>query len=539
MQANHSIWRLLLPLLCACCTGAACAADTGSRPAGSNTSVVKAGELVPPRIAPPCRPGHCPFAGQHVRVLVTNSVPIGRPVLELKEEYEAATGATLEVVQLPHEELFANLISDLTNRTGRYDVAIAGAWWLGELVAGDYVLAYDAFYRDRRFPKWDIDDVLPAPRSLLSYAGRKYMVANDHDGQVMYYRRDLLADAQHQAAFRQKYGYALGVPTTWAQFRDVAQYFNGRDLNGDGVPDHGVVLPLKAGAQGMFHFMSLSASFVIGPTNPKLYWFDPQTMKPLIDGPGHVRALATLVDLVQFGPREMVGWDVGKGWDHFLSGRAALTFTWGDLGALAQQEGSRVKGKIGAAALPGAQGYYDMQHRTWVTTHTPNRVGNTTGGSWAGVIAKSSKAPAAAYYLLALMAAPQKSQVYAARGWDGIDPGRRSHFLPPQGTAKLETYLRYGWNEADIRDYLQAYHDTFSNPQQFPYLRIPGAYSYWQALDLHLAEAAAGQLSPEAALKAASVDFEEITIRLGRDAQRGAYRESLGLATKTARSTAP
>ena len=155
------------------------------------------------------------------------------------------------------------------------------------------------------------------------------------------------------------------------------------------------------------------------------------------------------------------------------------------------------------------------------------------------MIAKSSKAPAAAYYLLALMAAPQKSQVYAARGWDGIDPGRRSHFLPPQGTAKLETYLRYGWNEADIRDYLQAYHDTFSNPQQFPYLRIPGAYSYWQALDLHLAEAAAGQLSPEAALKAASVDFEEITIRLGRDAQRGAYRESLGLATKTARSTAP
>ena len=530
MTAMQSIFRwLLLPILCACGAVAAQPADTGPRPAGSNTSVVKVGDVVPPLVAPPCRPGHCPFAGQHVSVLVTNSVPIGKPVLELKDEYEAATGATLEVVQLPHEELFANLISDLTNRTGKYDVAIAGAWWLGELVAGDYVLAYDAFYRDPRFPKWDFDDVLPAPRSLLSYAGRKYMVANDHDGQVMYYRRDLLADARHRAAFRQKYGYPLDVPATWAQFRDVAEYFNGRDLNGDGVPDHGVVLPLKAGAQGMFHFMSLSAPFLIGPTNPKLYWFDPQTMRPLIDSPGHVRALSTLVDLVQFGPREMVGWDLGKGWDHFLSGRAALTFSWGDLGALAQQEGSRIKGKIGTAPLPGTHEYYDLQQRAWVKTGAPNRVGNTTGGSWAGVIAKSSKAPAAAYYLLALMAAPQKSLVYAARGWDGIDPGRRSHFLPPEGSGSLETYLRYGWDEADIRDYLHAYYDTFSNPQQFPYLRIPGTYSYWQALDLHLAEAASGQLSPEAALKAAAVDFEEITIRLGREAQKRIYRSSLGL----------
>ena len=80
----------------------------------------------------------------------------------------------------------------------------------------------------------------------------------------------------------------------------------------------------------------MSAPFVIGPTNPGLYWFDPQNMRPLIESPGHVRALEVLVDLVQFGPREMLGWESGKSWDYFLAGRAALTFTWGDLGALAR-----------------------------------------------------------------------------------------------------------------------------------------------------------------------------------------------------------
>ena len=80
-----------------------------------------------------------------------------------------------------------------------------------------------------------------------------------------------------------------------------------------------------------------------------------------------------------------------------------------------------------------------------------------------------------------------------------------------------------------MRDYLHAYFETFSNPLQLPYLRIPGTYNYLQSLNRHLAEAVSGQARPAAALKASALDFEEITLRLGRDAQRSAYRTSLGL----------
>ncbi len=490
-------------------------------------SVVTSRKLVPPVVARPCKPGHCPFAGQSVTVLVVKSENAGA-IGELRHEFEAATGARLHLVQLPHQELFPNFMSDLTNRAGKYDAAYAGAWWLGELVAGDYILSYDKYYQDPRFPKWDVDDVLPGPRRLLFYGGKKYMVANDHDGQILYCRRDLLANPQHQAAFRRKYGYPLEVPKTWAQFRDVAEYFNGKDLNGDGAPDHGLSMHLKVGAQGMFHFMSFSAPFVIGPGNPRLYWFDPLTMKPLIESPGHVRALTALVDLVQFGPKDMLNWDLGKSWDHFLAGRAALTFTWGDLGSLAQEDGSKVKGKIVSAPLPGSLAYYSIAQGKWVKTGQPNLVGNTTGGSWAGVISKHSRAPEATYYLFALMATRGKALSYAIRGWDGIDAGRASQFLPPDGSARIASYLDAGWNETDVRDYLHAYFINFSNKLQLPYLRIPGAYSYWQALDVHLAEAVAGQLSPEAALRATAVDFEEITIRLGRAQQRRSYLASQG-----------
>ncbi len=494
-------------------------------------SAIDRGGIAPPQVALPCVPNECPFPGQTVTVIVSesggDSAFIAGSIYEVKDEFEAATGANLEIIEKPLDEHFAFFVTDLTTGAGDYDASFAGAWWLGDLVAQDFILPYDDYYDDPRFPQWDIDDVQPAPRTLLEYDGQKYMVANDHDGQVMYYRRDLLANPDHQSAFQQIYGYPLTVPQTWTQFRDVAEYFDGQDLNNDGQADNGLTLHLKVGRQGMFHFISFSAPFVIGPENPNLYWFDPKTMKPLLDSPGHVRALDTMIDLVQFGPREMLSWDLRQSWDHFLRGEAALTFTFGDLGGLAQQEGSVIKGAIGTAPMPGTMAYFNLQTGTWVETSSPNRVGNTTGGSWAGVISSFSDAPEATYYLLALMATKEKSLIYAARGWDGIDPGRLSHYLPPNGTADINDYLAAGWNAEDVQLYTDAYFQTFNNPYQIPYLRIPGTFSYFTALDIHLFEAAQGQLTAQQALVETALDFEELTNRLGRENQTTIYRASL------------
>jgi multiple sugar transport system substrate-binding protein len=520
---------------CAAPAGAPAAAPQAGEAAGETyATVVEAGELVPPVVAQPCEGDACFCRDKTVTVIVNTAGekgPISGPFYEVRDEFEKATGAKLEIVEVPFAEHFPKLLTDLTTGTGQYDISVAGAWWLGDLVGGDYILPLDDYYNDTsgKYPKWDVEDVQPGPRDLLFYDGKLYMVANDHDGQVMYYRRDLLEDPQHQAAFKEQYGYDLKVPDTIQEFRDVAEYFNGKDLNGDGTPDNGLTMHLKVGGQGMFHFMSFSAPFVIGPDNPKLYWFDPETMEPLMDSPGHQRAMETLVDLIQFGPEAMMGWSLGESWDHFLRGQAALTFTWGDLGALAQQEGSQVKGKTGAAPMPGTTEYYDITSGQWKQVEGVNKVGNTTGGSWAGVISKFSDAPDCAYFLLALMAHPEKSKVYAYRGWDGVDPGRFSHYLPPYGTNTIDGYVAAGWDPGDAESYTNAYYENFSSELMFPYLRIPGTFEYWTALDIHLSEAATGQKTAAEALKATVDDFNAITDRLGRDLQREIYVKSLGL----------
>ena len=39
------------------------------------------------------------------------------------------------------------------------------------------------------------------------------------------YRKDLFENKDEQAAFKAKFGYDLAPPKTWAQYKDIAEFF--------------------------------------------------------------------------------------------------------------------------------------------------------------------------------------------------------------------------------------------------------------------------------------------------------------------------
>ncbi len=78
-------------------------------------------------------------------------------------------------------------------------------------------------------------------------------------------------------------------------------------------------------------------------------------------------------------------------------------------------------------------------------------------------------------------------------------------------------------------EYCKAYYDNFNNPNQLPYLRIPGAAEYWSALDIRLSEAVSGGQAPEEACANTASDWAEINERFGVDIQLESYKRSLGL----------
>ncbi|MCS7221545.1 MAG: extracellular solute-binding protein [Anaerolineae bacterium] len=467
--------------------------------------------------------------------------PISGPLYFWRKKFEELTGATYDIVEIPFAELREKIFTDFQTGAHNYDVIINCSNWYGDAILNDWIQPIDKYFDDPRMPKWDRDSIAPAVANLMKWGDTWYGTNYDHDAQVLYYRKDIIGDPKWQAEFEKEKGYPMPVAMdTWEEVLDIAKFFHGKDWNGDGDPDNGIALHLKVGGQGFFHFMAISAPYVVipYPGDPptkvtkyhNVYWFDPETMEPLINSPGHVRALEMVLELSKAGSPAMWGWSLGEAWADFLSGNAVMTFSWGDVGSLSQDPTqSVIQGKLGARGIPGTKRPYDREKGEFLNLDKPNFVGNQVGCSWHPVLSKYAKEPDLAYYFMAWQATPEINHWNVAYGWTGVDPGTTYDWFPPYGTAKIEDYVAGGYNAEDAQEFIGAFQDNFYNYPIFQnYMRIPGTPEMHEVWDVHLSEAITGQLSPQEALDRTYEDWVRIIEDYGKEELLKLYQESIG-----------
>ena len=68
---------------------------------------------------------------------------------------------------------------------------------------------------------------MPATVKYYSeYGGKNWAVPVEGDANGWAYRKDWFEDPAEMAAFKEKYGYDLGVPKDYKQLRDIAEFFH-------------------------------------------------------------------------------------------------------------------------------------------------------------------------------------------------------------------------------------------------------------------------------------------------------------------------
>ena len=441
-----------------------------------------------------------------------------------EEETEAHVNVTKIAIETLHQQIF----SDLSTGTGQYDAYQTAAWFYGDFFTTPepYIVEITPFLQDPKYPYWDPAEFLPAMKRLYTWQGKLYGVLFDADAQILYYRKDVLQNAQYQEKFKTQLGYDLpNPPKSMKEMHDLASFFTGWDWNGDGKDDWGLSLHAKVNEQGFFHFLTLAAPYVVSPAN-KYFYFNPNDMKPLINSEGHLRALEDYVKFLASGPKEQIGWTLPEGWTVFLTGHAVMEATWGDLPTLAQDRArSTVQGRVGATIIPGTTEAFNPMTGQWEQSPL-NVVGNTNGGTWHCVISRLSKKKEATYDFLAFMANKKNAFFNSTNGWTGVQPGMKYEYFPPVGTGRVVEWENQGWDKADAIAFLEAYYQNLTLPEQQIYLRIPGAAEYWHELDVRVSSVLAGQTNPKAALDDLYQAWEQITERYGRDNQKKLYAES-------------
>jgi len=304
-----------------------------------------------------------PYRGKTIRLIGEDYPPL-QAIDKMKGDFEKITGIKVEVERYEAEAVLQKVAFDLNSKIGRYDIAVQVYFDMGRMASQGQLRPLSTYLADPKLhnPAFDPSrDLFPVWKSMGWYKGT-------HVGYPMmvltmytWYRKDLFEDPKEQAAFKTKYGYELGAPSNWAQYRDIAEFFT--------RPKQGLYGTLIQGKKHMAlwqEYLNFLYSFGGAIMDTK----DPSQYGPVvINSPQAVEATKYYKSLLRYAPPDSLNFT----WDDALAlmqqGKVAMCLMWSDSTyALEDPKQSKVAGKMGYAMVPegkagrlheiGGQSYY-------------------------------------------------------------------------------------------------------------------------------------------------------------------------------------
>ena len=150
---------------------------------------------------------------------------------QLVKEYKDVAGVDIKVLQEPWGTFGDRFGAEMAAKGTSFDLVVGDSQWLGQgAEQGHYVELTDVF--DSQLNGKGL-----APATVTAYAeypkgtGKYWAYPTEGDAPGWAYRKDLFEDPKEKEAFKAKYGYDLAVPDTWAQLKDIGEFFTRPDKN--------------------------------------------------------------------------------------------------------------------------------------------------------------------------------------------------------------------------------------------------------------------------------------------------------------------
>ena len=202
-----------------------------------------------------------------------------------------------------------------------------------------------------------------------------------------------------------------------------------------------------------------------------------------------------------------------------------MSYSWDDAFIQAQEADSPIRNKVAAAPLPGATEVWNRETKSWDKFETPNAPPYITWG-WTSAVAKNSKNQDVAFDFLCFFSNEANAQLDLQIGRFGVNPYRTTHFDPKFWQDKL------GWDAKVAETYTSTLSAMDESSNRVFDLRVPGVNQFMSTMAHGVAEAMAGQKTPQEALDGVAAQWTEIVNKIGVDKVREAYANVVALEAK-------
>lgn len=237
---------------------------------------------------------------------------------QIGNEYEEATGIRVNVVQTPWGSYYDRVATEWAAQGTAFDMVVGDSQWIGQGVTEGHYMELTDFLVGEGIA----ETVTPATLSYYGEyptgSGRYYAYPTEGDANGWAYRIDLFEDPDNQAAFEAEYGYPLAVPQTWAELRDIAEFFTNPD---EGLYGVGVYTQIDYDAITM-GFENIMFSFGAD-------WKDESNnVLGVVNSPENVAALELYRELYSFAPPGTNNAFFAEMNDLFINGQAAMIMNY-------------------------------------------------------------------------------------------------------------------------------------------------------------------------------------------------------------------
>lgn len=154
---------------------------------------------------------------------------------EIGNMYEEQTGIKVTVVQEPWGSFFDRAFTEFAAKGDTWDMIVGDSQWLGQAATQGHYVDITEFMTSNGIDKTVTPATLTYYGEYPTGSGAYWAFPTEGDADGWAYRKDWFENPDEQKAFQEKYGYDLAVPKTWAELKDIAEFFTRADKNMYGV----------------------------------------------------------------------------------------------------------------------------------------------------------------------------------------------------------------------------------------------------------------------------------------------------------------
>jgi multiple sugar transport system substrate-binding protein len=250
-------------------------------------------------------------------------------LVELSKDFTKETGIGMKFEFVPWTNYADRFLNELNSKGKLCDLIIGDSQWIGGSAENGHYIKLNDFFAKEGIT---MDDFVPAtvvgysewPKNTPNYWALPAM--GDVVGWT--YRKDWFEKPELRKEFKEKYGWDLAPPATFDQLKQIAEFFQKREIDGKTV--YGASIYTERGSEGItMGAMDVLYSFGFKYENPD----KPYDMEGFVNSASAVKGLEFYKALYDCcTPPGSSNSYMGEGVDAFKSGQVAMhmnfAFTW-------------------------------------------------------------------------------------------------------------------------------------------------------------------------------------------------------------------